>query len=347
MKVTVDGVKHLPPAAQEAIRFRAVAAVIDKGLTQAEVAAVFDVDPRSVQRWVSAWRAGGNTALKARKRGQRPEVQKALDKAQQYRLKRTIKTRTPAQAGLHGQLWTRPLVGELIEARYGIALSKKTIGIYLRSWGLSPQRSIRRAREQDPEAIERWLKVDYPAIIARAKRQRGRVYWLDQTGLRSDAHAGTGWAPVGATPVVDKTGKRFGVNAMCAMSNRGKLFFTVYDDSFSIPVMIDFLERLIATVGHKVHLIVDGHPTHRARAVTAWLKTHASQIEMHFLPGYAPELNPVEILNGDIKKHVAKANPHDKDQLRTELRAHLRRRQNQPGFLRSLFGKPEVAYAAA
>lgn len=347
MKVTVSGVKHLPPAAQEAIRFRAVAAVIDHGLTQTRAAELFGVDLRSVERWVSAWRSGGNAALKARKRGQRPEVQKALDKTQQYRLKRTIKTRTPAQVGLHGQLWTRPLVGELIEARYGIALSKKTIGIYLRSWGLSPQRSIRRAREQHPEAVTAWLETTYPAIVARAKRQRGRVYWLDQTGLRSDAHAGVGWAPVGHTPVVDKTGQRFGVNAMCAMSNRGKRFFTVYDGSFSVPIMIDFLERLIATVGHKVHLIVDGHPTHRARAVTVWLKTHKRQIEIHFLPGYAPALNPVEILNGDIKKHVAKAKPHDKHELKAELRAHLRRRQNQPGFLRPLFGKPEVAYAAA
>ena len=267
MKVTVGSVKHLPPAAQEAIRFRAVSAVIDKGLTQAQVAAVFDVDARSVQRWVSAWRAGGNTALKARKRGQRPEVQKRLDKAAQYRLKRIVKTKTPEQAGLHGQLWTRPLVGALVEAEYGTALSKKTIGIYLRSWGLSPQRSIRAAREQNPEAVTRWLAETYPAIVAAAKRQKGRVYWLDQTGLRSDAHAGTGWAPIGQTPVVSKTGQRFGVNAMCAMSNRGKLFFTVYDGSFSIPVMIDFLQRLIATVGHKVHLIVDGHPTEAPRYV--------------------------------------------------------------------------------
>lgn len=134
---------------------------------------------------------------------------------------------------------------------------------------------------------------------------------------------------------------------MCAMSNRGKLFFTVYEGSFNAQVFIEFLERLIATAGHKVHLIVDGHPTHRAKAVTAWLRSHERQIEMHFLPGYAPELNPVEILNSDIKEHVAKTNPHDKHELKAELRAHLRRRQNQPGFLRSLFGKPEIAYAAA
>ena len=153
MKVTVGAVKHLPPAAQEAIRFRAVAAVIDHGLTQARAAELFGVDLRSVERWVAAWRRGGNAALRARKRGQRPEAQKALGKAAQYRLGRIIKTKTPEQVGLHGQLWTRPLVGELIEAEHGIGLSKKTIGIYLRSWGLSPQRSIRAAREQDPEAV--------------------------------------------------------------------------------------------------------------------------------------------------------------------------------------------------
>lgn len=347
MKVTVGGVKHLPPEAQEAIRFRAVSAVIDQGWTQAHVALVFGVDLRSVERWVSAWRTGGNSALRAKKRGQRPEVQKALGKDQQHRIKRLVKGKTPAALGLHGQLWTRPLVRELIEREHGLLLSRKTVGKYLRSWGLSPQRSIRRAREQDPEAVAAWLETTYPAILARARAERGRVYWLDQTGMRSDAHAGTGWAPVGKTPVVDKTGKRFGVNAMCAMSNRGKLFFTVYEGSFTVAIMIEFLQRLIATAGHKVHLVVDGHPTHRSKAVRAWLETHASQIELHFLPGYAPELNPVEILNGDIKRHVAKANPHTKADLAAELRSHLRRRQNQPGFIRSLFGKPEVAYAAA
>lgn len=341
------GVKHLPPEAQEAIRFRAVSAVIDQGLTQGHVASVFGVDLRSVERWVSAWRSGGNTALKAKKRGQRPEVRKALGKDRQYRIKRLVKSKTPEQLGLHGQLWTRSLVRELIDGEYGLLLSRKTVGKYLRSWGLSPQRSIRRAREQNPEAVAAWLEETYPAIVAKARSERAQVYWLDQTGMRSDAHAGTGWAPVGKTPVVDKTGQRFGINAMCAMSNRGKMFFTVYEKSFTITVMIDFLQRLIATVDHKVHLIVDGHPTHRSKAVKVWLETHAAQIEMHFLPGYAPELNPVEILNGDIKRHVAKANPHTKADLAAHLRAHLRRRQNQPGFIRSLFGKPEVAYAAA
>ena len=153
------------------------------------------------------------------------------------------------------------------------------------------------------------------------------------TGPRSDGHP------------VDKSGKRFGVNAMCAMGNRGKRCFTVCAGSFTVTVVIDFLERLIATVGRKVHLVVDGHPAHRSRAVRAWLNTHASPIETHFPPGYAPERDLVEILNGDVKKHVAEADPHTKADLAAHLRSHLRRRQN-PGFIRSLFGKPAVAYAA-
>lgn len=130
--------------------------------------------------------------------------------------------------------------------------------------------------------------------------------------MRSDAAQGTGWAPIGQPPVIERTGKRFSVNAMCAMSNRGKLYFTVYDGSFNTQIMIDFCARLITAAGVKVHLIVDGHPTHRTRKLAAWLAERSDQIESHYLPGYSPELNPVEIRNADRKREVPRAKVADK-----------------------------------
>ncbi|HET8662459.1 MAG TPA: IS630 family transposase [Micromonosporaceae bacterium] len=231
--------------------------------------------------------------------------------------------------------------------RFGTGLSLVTIGKYLRSWRLSPQKPVRKAYEQNPEAVARWLEVEYPAIARRAKREKALILWLDQTGLRSDAPVGKSWAPVGKTPVVKKTGRRFGVNAMAAISNKGELYFTCYHGSFNGAVFLDFLKRLVRHLDRKIHLIVDGHPVHRRISVRNWLAENVGRIQMHFLPGYSPELNPVELLNGDTKRHVAQANPPTKAQLAAEVRAHLRRRQNQPELVRSLFHKPEVRYAAA
>lgn len=345
MDVVVRDARRLSPQAQEDLRRRAVAAV-KNGMSQAGVSTVLGVSPKTVWRWVNAFDGKGNKGLKAGRRGRRPGEQKALTAQQEAWVRRAVLGKNPEQMALPGLVWTRPQVRDLVRKRFGIGLSLVTIGKYLRSWRLSPQKPVRKAYEQNPEAVARWLEVEYPAIAKRAKKEKALILWLDQTGLRSDAPVGKTWAPVGTTPVVQKTGKRFGVNAMAAISNKGELYFTCYHGSFNGPVFLDFLKRLVRHLDRKIHLIVDGHPVHRRVSVRNWLAENVGSIEMHFLPGYSPELNPVELLNGDTKRHVAQANPATKAQLTTEVRAHLRRRQNQPELVKSLFHKPEVRYAA-
>jgi transposase len=196
MGVTVRDARRLSPQAQEDLRRRAVAAV-KAGHTQAAVATVLAVSPQAVSRWVNTFDRKGNRALKAGRRGRRPGEQKALDPRQQARIRRAVLHRNPDQVALPGLVWTRPQVRDLIRRWFGIGLSLVTIGKYLRSWGLSPQKPIRRAYEQNPEKVARWLDVDYPAIEARARKQKAIVLWLDQTGLRSDAAVGTTWARSG------------------------------------------------------------------------------------------------------------------------------------------------------
>jgi len=344
--VVVPDARWLSPQAQEDLRRRAVAAV-KSGMTQAAVSKVFNVSPKTVWRWVNAFDHKGNRGLRRGRRGRRPGEQKALSPRQESRVRRAVLGRYPDQVALPGLVWTRPQVRDLVRRWYGIGLSLVTIGKYLRWWNLSPQKPIRKAYEQNPEAVGRWLEIDYPAIAARAKREKAVILWLDQTGLRSDAAVGATWAPIGQTPVVGKTSKRFGVNVMAAISNKGELYFTCYTGSFTGPVFVAYLERLVRHLSRKIHLIVDGHPVHRRVSVRDWLAKHAASIEIHFLPGYSPELNPVELLNGDIKRHVAQTNPATPAELAAQARTHLRRRQNQPEAVRALFGKPEVRYAAA
>jgi transposase len=175
------------------------------------------------------------------------------------------------------------------------------------------------------------------------------VLWLDEMGVRSDAAAGRSWAPVGKTPVIKRAGKRLRVNMISAVSNAGMLRFRLFVGSFSGPVFIDFLRRLLRDCdGRKVHLIVDGHPVHRAKAVSAWVGRHAKRIQLHFLPGYSPELNPVELLNHDVKANAAgRRRPRSAGELRDELHGYLRRRQRQPQVLIRFFDHPTTRYAAA
>jgi transposase len=343
-----EDARSLPGAAQAALRNRAVRAVLD-GRSQVEAARVFGVHPNAVNRWIMRFREGGWDGLSERRRGRRPGEQAALSVPQQQEVVALVRQATPDQLGLAGLLWTREAVAELIARRYGLQLARTTVGGYLRGWGFSPQRPQRRALEQPPAAVRRWLASEFPAICARAKREHGVVLWLDEMGVGSDAAAGRSWAPVGQTPVIKRTGKRFRVNMISAISNAGRLRFRLFTGSFNGQVFIDFLGRLLRDCGgRKVHLIVDGHPVHHAKLVSAWVARHAERIELHFLPGYSPELNPVELLNHDVKANAAgRRRPRSAGELRDELRGYLRRRQRQPAVLVRFFDHPTTRYAAA
>jgi transposase len=259
-----------------------------------------------------------------------------------------LRETTPDQLGLPEFLWTREAVAELITRRYGVRLARTTVGAYLRGWGFSPQKPQRRALEQNPAAVRRWLAETYPALRAQARREGGVVVWLDGMGVRSDAAAGRSWAPVGQTPVIKRTGKRFRVNMLSAISNAGRLRFRLFTGSFTAAVFIDFLGRLLRdSAGRKVHLIVDGHPVHRAKVVSAWVARHGERIQLHFLPGYSPELNPVELLNQDVKANAAgRRRARSAAELIAELRSYLRRRQRQPEVVARFFMHPHACYAA-
>jgi transposase len=343
-----EDTRSLSGEAQAALRNRAVQAVLD-GMTQAEAARVFRVHRNAVNRWIRRYREGGFPGLAEQRRGRRPGDQAALTEYQQQEVIALVRESTPDQLGLAGFLWTRDAVAELLAQRYGVWLARTTVGGYLRGWGFSPQRPQHRALEQNPVAVARWLAEEFPAVCAQARREGGVVLWLDEMGVRSDAAAGRSWAPVGRTPVIKRTGKRFRVNMISAISNQGLLRFRLFTGSFTGAVFIDFLRRLLRDCGgRKVHLIVDGHPVHRAKLVSAWIGRHAERIELHFLPGYSPELNPVELLNHDVKANAAgRRRPRSAGELRQELQRYLRRRQRQPAILVRFFDHPTTRYAAA
>jgi transposase len=197
--------------------------------------------------------------------------------------------------------------------------------------------------------VARWLDERYPEIEARAYQEKAWILWLDEMGLRSDHTAGRSWAPVGKTPVIEGTGQRFGANVISAISNKGHLQFRVFKQRFTTPVFIDFLPRLVRQADEqKIILILDGHPVHRAKKVRPWVEAHADQIELQFLPGYAPELNPTELRNQDVKTNaLGRRRPRSQDELIGDTRSDLRSTQRRPDIVTRYFEEEHVTYAEA
>ena len=322
--------------------------LVGEGRSQVEVAGLLGVTRQAVGNWLRVHRRGGDVALAARQRGRRGGHTK-LTQAQQEKIARLIVGNNPDQLKLPGFLWTRALVRDLIRQRFGVEVGEDTAGRYLRSWGFSPQKPMRRAYEQSDEAVRRWLEERYPEIERRARRQRAEILWADESGLRSDHTAGRTWAPVGQTPVTKGTGKRFKANMIAAVSNTGTLRFRVFDERFTGPLFLDFIKRLVKdNAGRKVILIVNGHPAHRAKIVRDWVTANPELIELHFLPGYAPELNPAEMLNQDVKTNaLGRRRPRDITELKTDIRRFLRSCQRQPAKVARYFQERHVTYAAA
>lgn len=337
--------RKLPPEAQEDLRRRVVAAVRG-GMGVAEAARAFQVTRQSIHNWMNAFAEGGAAALKARRRGPR-RGSRLLAPYQAASMVRSITAGCPDQLRLPFALWTRQAVCALAQRRFGVTLSLSTVGRYLARWNLTPQKPLRRAYEQDPKAVQRWLDEEYPAIARRAKAERGRIHWADQMGLRSDHQAGTSYSRRGLTPVIPGTGQRFRCNMMSAITNRGSLAFMVFTESFTAPVMIRFLERLIRHAGHKVFLIVDGHPVHKSAKVRRWLKANAASIEMFMLPAYSPDLNPDEYLNQDVKSNaLGRRRPRHRREMISGVRSYLRGTQCRPEIVKRYFHAKPVRYAA-
>lgn len=336
--------RSLPAAAQEDLRRKAVAAV-RSGMSQVEAARVFGVTRQAVGRWVGTSREQGTAALRAKRRGRPAQIQLSAGEASWVR--RQIVNRTPDQLALKFFLWTREAVRELIKAEFGIGLSVWTVARYLKAWGFTPQKPIRRAFEQSPIEVQRWLNETYPGIRAQALREKAEIYWGDETGMRSDHSAGRSYGRRGQTPVIRSSGKRFGCNMISAITNRGRLYFMVFGEEFNAPVFLRFLKRMLQQIRRKVFLILDGHPVHRSRIAKAWLAKNERRLRVFFLPGYSPELNPDELLNQDVKTNaVGRKPPIDADDLMANVRGFMHGRQRTPEIVRNYFRGRHVSYAA-
>jgi transposase len=294
--------RKLPPEALEHIRRQALV-LRKEGYTWKHIAQVCGVHVGTVIKWSSrAMAQGVAEAIKGGRRGRRHGSGRTLTLVQEERLRWVILGSNPAQLKLEFALWNRRAVMMAVKSLFGIDMPIRTVGEYLLRWGFTPQRPVKRALEQDSEKLRRWLEVEYPAIARRAKAEGAEIYWADETAIRQDTHWVRGYAPAGLTPEMRiPAGRRAATTMISAITNQGLVRFAFFEGALDTDRFIAFMGDLIGDTGRKVFLIVDNLKVHRAKRVTEWAAEHAKEIELFYLPPYAPEHNPDEYLNRDLK----------------------------------------------
>src|ERR671932_400102 len=338
--------RKLAPAAQEERR-RQVIRLRQRGMTYQAIADQVGLSRTGVFNICQRFAQQGPSGLKSKPHGPEPGYGRVLSARQDAAMRKLICTRTPDQLGLPFALWNRAAVRELVAQRCGVRLAVRTTGTYLARWGFTAQKPLRRAYEQRPKDVQRWLRQDYPAIVVRAKRERAVIDWGDETGLRSDDVRGRSYAPRGRTPTIRVCRKRVRLSLVSAVANRGEVLWMVLAGAITAPKLIGFLQRLIRDACRKVFLILDNLPAHRAKLVREWLAAHGDRIEVFYLPSYSPELNPDACLNADLKRAVGSQAPvRSKPDLKRAAMRHMRKLSKSPKRVRSYFQHAPVRYAA-
>jgi transposase len=336
----IDG-RTLSHEASETIRVLAVERVHEGELPSAVIRS-YGMCRTTIYRWLRAAKRGGKQALKARKHpGRKP----LLTPRQKLQVRGWINGKDPRQYGFDFGLWTRRIVSALVQEKFGVRLGVTAVGRLLHELDITPQKPLRRAYERDPAAIERWKTEVFPALRARAKRRGAGIFFLDEAGVRSDQVLGRTWGIRGQTPEVPTSGCRQSVNAISAVNARGGFWFETYTQRLNATSFVELLRHFMHGRKGRSFLVLDGHPAHRAKMVAQYIQRLRDRLELHFLPGYAPELNPDEFVWNHLKHQGVSKKPLRKhESLRARVHDDLAGIKSRPSLVRSFFRAPSVAY---
>lgn len=327
------------------LRKRAVKCV-QGGQSPEIVAHALGIHRVTIYGWLAKYRKGGWGLLDARRRGGRPP--KLDGKAMKW-IYQTVTMKNPMQLKFTYALWTAKMIGQVIQQRFEVKLSKASVCRLLAQLGLTPQRPVWRAYQQKPEEVQKWLNEEYPRIRAMARRLKAQIFFGDEAGVRSDHHAGTTWAKKGETPVVSSTGARFSLNIISAVSAQGEFRFMTVKGRVGATQFLEFIKRLLQGTEKVIFLIVDGHPAHKAKMVTRFIEAEPvkKRFRLFFLPPYSPELNPDERVWNDLKNNsIGQRAISSPDQMHSAVISHLRFIQKSPERVCSYFNNATTKYAA-
>lgn len=337
------GEKRISRRSLEDTRMLAIAAM-QKGMHPDDVADLYDVGRSTVYNWRKIYLESGPGALGVKYSPGRPP---RLTDKQREQLRRWIVGKDPRQLQFDFALWTRHMVRDLIGREFGVDYTPQAVGNILHDMGLSPQRPLVRAYEQNPELVRKWKQEEFPAIAAAAKAAGGTLMFCDEAGIRTDYHSGTTWAPVGQTPIVRGTGRRESLNMISAVSMRGKIHFSFIEGNTNAANFIDYLKKLMHDIPGPIFLIADGHSAHTAKVTRDFVQSTEGRLNLFFLPPYSPELNPDEWVWKNIKyDRAGKMASRSVIEMRNGITKAVSRLQSATQFVLAFFHDPDLAYIA-
>jgi transposase len=327
----------------EYLRKLAVKRVVEDGEAPSAVMTSLGLSRTSIYPWLRAHERAGIEAL-AEKIAAGPEPK--LNEKQRQRVKRWILGKDPRQYGFDFGLWSRRIVQALIQEKMGIELGLTAVGRLLASLDITPQKPLRRAYERDPVAVDLWVRETYPKLKKRAKKLGAHIFFLDEAGFQSDPPLGRTYGLKGHTPEVPTSGQRQSLNVISAVTARGEFWAITYTSKLNAATFVIFLQDFMRNQKGKVFLVVDGHPAHKAKVVKAYVQSLQGRLELHFLPPYAPDLNPDEFVwshmkNNGVSKKPLKLNESLEQRITEDLMAIY----NKPELVRSFFCADSVVYA--
>lgn len=328
---------------KETIRMMAVERILE-GEDVTAVMASYGLCRTTGYKWLAKvhGRGRGKRCLAARKgTGRKPK----LTRAQKSQVFRWINGKNPMQYGFDFALWTRDVVRELILQKFNISLSVTSVGSLLAELNFTPQKPLQRAYQRDPEAIERWQRNTFPAIAKQSKAEGAEIYFWDESGFRADAVHGKTWALRGKTPVVNRPGQRQSISAASAVNAKGAFWFATYEGGLTGDLFVELLKCLMRRRKKPLHLVVDGLPAHKNAVVKKYVAGTEGRLTLHFLPGYAPDLNPDELVWSHAKRTGVARRPLMKgEKLQNRVHEQLQKIGKNPRLVRSFFRHPSVAY---
>ena len=316
--------------------------------TKSDISRKLGIRRATISDWLLEYEQTGKACYKEGKRGKPLGTGRTLTPAQEERIKKDIMDQTPDQLKLSFALWSADAVRQLIKHYFLINMPVRTVRAYLFRWGFTPQRPVKKAYEQQPKAVQKWLEETYPSIKAKARKEKAEIHWGDEAGVSSVEHYPRGYAPKGQTPVIILAhSQRVRVNMISSITNQGKMRFMLYEEKFTSQIFIRFLTQLLKNATQKIYLILDNLIVHHSKPVKKWLKGKETKIELFFLPSYSPELNPDEYLNCDLKAKMRTDKPtRKKADMKTKMFKHMKSIQAQPARIASYFKHRKIAYAS-
>jgi len=338
----VDG-RTLDHKTLEHIRKLAVKRVVEDGEAPSEVMKSLGLGRTSIYPWLRRYEDKGMEAL-VEKIAEGPEPK--LSDKQRQGVKRWILGKDPRQYGFDYGLWSRRIVQQMIREKFGAELGLTAVGRLLASLEITPQKPLRRAYERDPAAVEQWVQETYPQLKKRAKRHGAKIFFLDEAGFQSDPTLGRTYGLKGRTPVVKTSGQRQSLNVISAVNARGEFWAATYTGKLDAESFVVFLQNFVEGRTSKVFLVVDGHPAHKAKVVKNYVQSLKGLLELHFLPPYAPDLNPDEFVWGYMKSNgVSKKPLKQNESLQKRIEEDLNNIANNRKLVRSFFCAETVFYA--